>query len=79
MARYYYAITSTKRLQEEKSVNGYKTVKIKGVTKIEENGPGHNYLSRRVVIKHLRPLLLAAARSVIYMDPDHSQWLPGLD
>ena len=45
MARYYYAITSTKRLQEEKSVNGYKTVKIKGVTKIEENGPGHNYLS----------------------------------
>lgn len=44
MARYYYAITSTKRLQEEKSVNGYKTVKIKGVTKIEENGNDvHSY------------------------------------
>lgn len=38
MARYYYSITSSKPLKEEKSVNGHKTVKIKGVTAIIENG-----------------------------------------
>lgn len=38
MARYYYGITSAKPLREEKSVNGHKTVKIKGVIAIIENG-----------------------------------------
>ena len=42
MARFYYNITSSKTIKVEKDVNGHKTVKIKGVTDIIENGQDIN-------------------------------------
>ena len=42
MARFYYNITSSKPIKVEKDVNGHKTVKIKGVTDIIENGQDLN-------------------------------------
>lgn len=42
MARFYYNITSSKPIKVEKDVNGHKTVKIKGVTEVRENGQDIN-------------------------------------